>query len=61
MVSACDLVCIPSDLGVIFVQQKFEREIKSFEVYVYVKIYEVYVYVKITDTDKKNPYVNYAS
>ena len=58
MVSVCDFVCILSDLRVIFVQQKFEREIKSLSKYMYMYIKICEVYVKITDTDKENPYVN---
>ncbi|KYM97012.1 PREDICTED: saccharopine dehydrogenase-like oxidoreductase [Cyphomyrmex costatus] len=53
MVSACGFDCIPSDLGIIFTQQKFEGEINSIEIY-------MNMWSSAT-TNKKGPLFNYAT
>ncbi|XP_071556972.1 saccharopine dehydrogenase-like oxidoreductase isoform X1 [Temnothorax nylanderi] len=51
IVNACGVVCVPSDLGIIFTQQKFEGEINAVE-----------VYVKVWPTDtEKSPCMNYTT
>lgn len=52
IVSACGFDCIPSDLGIIFTQQKFEGEVNSVE---------IYLNMWSTATDKKGPSFNYAT
>ncbi|KYM97013.1 putative saccharopine dehydrogenase [Cyphomyrmex costatus] len=52
IVTACGMDCIPSDLGVIFTQQKFEGEINAIE---------VYMGVWLSSTDTKGPVCNYGT
>ncbi|XP_011863786.1 PREDICTED: saccharopine dehydrogenase-like oxidoreductase [Vollenhovia emeryi] len=52
VVSACGSICIPSDLGIIFTQQKFDGEINSVEVYM--KFWS-------HSTDKESPVLNHTS
>ncbi|XP_036148686.1 saccharopine dehydrogenase-like oxidoreductase [Monomorium pharaonis] len=52
IVSACGFDCIPSDLGIIFTQQKFEGEVNAIE---------IYLKSWTTNTEKKGPYVNYGT
>ncbi|XP_018362845.1 PREDICTED: saccharopine dehydrogenase-like oxidoreductase isoform X2 [Trachymyrmex cornetzi] len=52
IVNACGFDCIPSDLGVIFTQQKFEGEVNAIE---------MYMNVWSSATDKKGPLMNYAT
>ena len=51
IVNACGFDCIPSDLGVIFTQQKFEGEMNAIEIYISMWL----------STDKKGPLLNYAT
>ncbi|KAG5331558.1 SCPDL oxidoreductase, partial [Acromyrmex charruanus] len=51
IVNACGFDCIPSDLGVIFTQQKFEGEMNAIEIYISVWL----------STDKKGPLINYGT
>ena len=50
IVSACGLDCIPSELGVIFTQQKFEGEMNAIE-----------IYMSILAPDKIGPICNYGT
>lgn len=52
IVNACGFDCIPSDLGIIFTQQKFGGEVNSVE---------IYMNIWSTATDRKGPYINYAT
>ncbi|XP_011862880.1 PREDICTED: saccharopine dehydrogenase-like oxidoreductase isoform X1 [Vollenhovia emeryi] len=51
VVSACGFDCIPSDLGILFTQEKFGGEVNDVEVYIKM----------LTITDNKGPYLNYAT
>jgi len=52
IVSACGFDCVPSDLGIIFTQQKFGGEVNAVEVYL--KLWS-------TDTNRKGPLLNYGT
>ncbi|XP_011859004.1 PREDICTED: saccharopine dehydrogenase-like oxidoreductase [Vollenhovia emeryi] len=52
VVSACGFDCVPSDLGILFTQEKFGGEVNDVEVYM--KLWS-------TSTDNKGPYFNYAT
>ncbi|XP_071642447.1 saccharopine dehydrogenase-like oxidoreductase isoform X2 [Temnothorax longispinosus] len=52
VVSACGFDCVPSDLGIIFTQQKFGGEVNDVE---------VYMSTWSTTTDNKRPYLNYGT
>jgi len=52
IVSACGLDCIPSELGVIFTQQKFEGEMNAIE---------IYMSMWLSATDKIGPICNYGT
>ncbi|XP_036148685.1 saccharopine dehydrogenase-like oxidoreductase [Monomorium pharaonis] len=51
IVSACGFDCIPSDLGIIFTQQKFEGEVNAIEMYL----------KWTTNAEKKGPYASYGT
>ncbi|KAG5306539.1 SCPDL oxidoreductase, partial [Acromyrmex insinuator] len=52
IVSACGLDCIPSELGVIFTQQKFEGEMNAIE---------IYMSMWLSPTEKIGPICNYGT
>ncbi|XP_018356001.1 PREDICTED: saccharopine dehydrogenase-like oxidoreductase isoform X2 [Trachymyrmex septentrionalis] len=52
IVNACGFDCIPSELGIIFTQQKFEGEINAIE---------IFMNMWRSTTDKKGPVLNYAT
>ncbi|KAG5322693.1 SCPDL oxidoreductase, partial [Pseudoatta argentina] len=52
IVSACGLDCIPSEMGVIFTQQKFEGEMNAIE---------IYMSAWLSPTDKIGPICNYGT
>ncbi|XP_018055842.1 PREDICTED: saccharopine dehydrogenase-like oxidoreductase [Atta colombica] len=52
IVSACGLDCIPSELGVIFTQQKFEGEMNAIE---------IYMSMWLSAIDKIGPICNYGT
>ncbi|XP_011862890.1 PREDICTED: saccharopine dehydrogenase-like oxidoreductase isoform X2 [Vollenhovia emeryi] len=52
VVSACGFECVPSDLGIVFTQEKFGGEVNDVEVYM--KMWS-------TSTDNKGPYLNYGT
>ncbi|XP_071642451.1 saccharopine dehydrogenase-like oxidoreductase isoform X1 [Temnothorax longispinosus] len=52
VVSACGFDCVPTDLGIIFTQEKFGGEVNDVE---------VYMSIWSTATDNKHTYLNYGT